>query len=109
MLPAVLRFGKYMYGMVYFSFRIFIMFYKSTFIETAYHQIMAGVPQIEKTWTRAGLSNFHVVLATAAKSGLHAAKMKLGIQNAGRIIIHIHQYMNRFTCLKCYTSCALKI
>jgi len=26
MLPAVLRFGKYMYGMFYFSFRIFMVF-----------------------------------------------------------------------------------
>jgi len=58
MLPAVLRFGKYKYGMFYFSSRIFIMFYISTFIEVAYQYTMVGVPQFEKKKIRAGLPNF---------------------------------------------------
>jgi hypothetical protein len=70
---------------------------------------MVGVPQFEKTWTTAGLPSLSGGAGNCDKSGLHAAKMKFGTQNAGKISVRTHNYMNKITYLFCYTSCALKI
>lgn len=50
-----------------------------------------------KKKTRAGLPNFSRRAEHAAKSGLHSVETKFDIQKAGRIIVRILNYTNKFS------------
>lgn len=71
---------------------------------------MVGVPLSEK---KHGLEqacpSFHIVRAIAAKSGLYGAKIKFGIQNAGRVSIRTFNSMDKVMCLFYYTLIFLSL
>jgi len=109
MLPAVLRFGKYMYGTLYFSFRIFMVFYISTFIEAAYRWTIVGVPQFEKTWTRTGLPTFSRGAGSCSEIWSTIRQNEIRYTKCRKNNYTYINYMNKVTCLFRYMSCALKI